>query len=113
MRNFKLLFTCVFLCGSLAVAKAGGAQKKRMVASASNKEQSCAKQARRALLQNSQQMPENSDTDASFEFFNGAMVGDAGMAVEIDVYKNKNSGSFYKVELNGEMCTLRSIEFLM
>ena len=110
MKKILLITSCIIVC-SISFAKTTTTQK-RAVASNTSKEQSCAKTARRALLQNSQQSAENTDTDATYEFFNGAMVGDAAISVEIDVYKNKSTGSFYKVETDGEMCTLRSIERL-
>ena len=110
MKIISLLVACLSLCPT-AFAKNTTPQK-RGVASTKAKEQGCATTARRALLQNSQQSADNTDTDASYEFFNGAMVGDAAISVEIDVYKNKATGSFYKVEMDGEMCTLRSIESL-
>ena len=110
MKILLLLTTCLTLCPT-AFARTTTPQK-RAVASNASKEQGCAKTARRALLQTSQQSAEITDTDASYEFFNGAMVGDVAISVEIDVYKNKSTGAFYKVEMDGEMCTLRSIERL-
>jgi len=46
---------------------------------------------------------------SSISFSNAALVGDAADAVEIDMFNVANRPGLYKVELNGEMCSLRSI----
>jgi hypothetical protein len=69
-------------------------------------EPKCDSDARRALLRK-YNIPLSSVT-----FFNGALVGDGVDAIEIDMYVIAQKEGLYKVELDGEMCELRNIEFV-
>ena len=110
--KYGIVFAALVFIGLNAGAKDSTSKSSKRGVAVALKEQGCFKMARRALLQNSLQLFDNTDTDADFEYINGAMVGDGVMSVEIDVYKNKNSNFYFKVESNAAMCTLRSIEQL-
>jgi hypothetical protein len=49
-------------------------------------------------------------SDISYVY--GSLVGDAADAVEIDMYQVAGKPGLYKVELDGEMCDLRTIEIV-
>jgi len=46
--------------------------------------------------------------EQDIKFFDGALVGDGVDAIEIDMYAVKGKPGFYKVEVDGEDCTLLS-----
>jgi hypothetical protein len=70
----------------------------------SNEERKCTSDARTALAKKLN-LPANVVT-----FSDGAIVGDAADAVEIDMFQVTKRSGFYKVEMDGEMCDLRNIE---